>query len=315
MIDLRLRAYAPNGAALGLLPDALDLQVGLPLADVSSLTVSYSRRVAGGTVLERDLGQGLELAVEYTTGGAWTEPRNGRFLYLKRSFDLVDDTDTVRATCPGYAWQLRKARLEHKAGVAPVDGKRPFLSATTGGILATLLAEAKARGEITGFTTTATSTHDSAGQPWAQVITIYYEPGLTCGPSWTTSLSRACATGRCRAASCSSTTLTPRSPSTAPRAPTRRPCAWGATSRTRPRTSRSRTSSPAPCCAGTTGCSSSRTTRARPSRGVCGPARSPRVASRTRAPLARSRRPTSPAALACAASTRASSSPPARPHP
>lgn len=178
MIDLRLRAYAPNGAALGLLPDALDLQVGLPLADVSSLTVSYSRRVAGGTVLERDLGQGLELAVEYTTGGAWTEPRNGRFLYLKRSFDLVDDTDTMRATCPGYAWQLRKARLEHKAGVAPVDGKRPFLSATTGGILATLLAEAKARGEITGFTTTATSTHDSAGLPWAQVITIYYEPGL-----------------------------------------------------------------------------------------------------------------------------------------
>jgi hypothetical protein len=178
VIDLRLRAYAPNGAALGLLPEASELGAGLPFDDVSSLTVTYSRLAAGGTVLDRDLGAGLELALEYTTGGAWVEPRNGRFLYLKREFDVVDETDTVKATCPGYAWQLRKARLEHKAGVEPVDGKRPFLSATVGAILVTLLTESQARGEVTGFTTTATSTHDSAGAPWSQVITIYYEPGL-----------------------------------------------------------------------------------------------------------------------------------------
>lgn len=179
MIDLRLRAYAPNGASLGVLPDALELQAGLPLSETSSLSVKYSRLVAGGSVLVRDLGAGLELGVEHSTpSGTWAEPKGGRFLVLKRGFDAADETDTVSLTCPGYMWQLRKARVEKAAGVDLVDGKRAFLTATAGMILGALIDEAQARGEITGVTKSFTSALDSAGQPWASVITIYYEPGL-----------------------------------------------------------------------------------------------------------------------------------------
>ncbi|MFJ2297391.1 tail fiber domain-containing protein [Oerskovia paurometabola] len=182
MIDLRLRAYAPNGALLGLLPDALEAKAGLPLSDISSLTATYSRATVGGSLLDRDLGAGLELALEYSTpAGAWVEPRGGRFLWLKRNFDPADAADVVALSCPGYMWQLCKARVEKAPGVDLVDGKRAFLSATAGAILGTLLAEAQARGEVTGVTRSFTSMHDSAGRPWSTIITIYYEPGLDIG--------------------------------------------------------------------------------------------------------------------------------------
>lgn len=64
-------------------------------------------------------------------------------------------------------------------GVLPlVDGKRPFLSAIPGAILQTFLAEGQARGALPALDWDFTPTHDSAGQPWARILTICYRPGL-----------------------------------------------------------------------------------------------------------------------------------------
>ncbi|MER6171368.1 fibronectin type III domain-containing protein [Streptosporangium sp. NPDC001681] len=58
-----------------------------------------------------------------------------------------------------------------------MDGKRPFLSATPGAILQTALAEAQARGAVPSLDWDFDSTHDSAGEPWDKVLTIYYQLG------------------------------------------------------------------------------------------------------------------------------------------
>ncbi|GAA4928824.1 hypothetical protein GCM10023334_035400 [Nonomuraea thailandensis] len=59
-----------------------------------------------------------------------------------------------------------------------MDGKRAFLSSTPGAILATFLQEGQARGAAAGFSWDFTPAHDSAGQPWAKILTIYYQPGI-----------------------------------------------------------------------------------------------------------------------------------------
>ncbi|WP_440063771.1 hypothetical protein [Streptosporangium sp. OZ121] len=173
MFDLRLVVYSPNGSRLGALPHPLSVEAGWPLDDVPSLKISYSSHAVGAAMLA----QPCEVAVEWSQDGAtWAEGTDSRFIRIKRRGDEVDRTGLVRFELPGYSWQLRKIVL-YPGVAALVDGKRPFLSATPGAILQTALAEAQARGAVPGLDWDFTSTHDSAGEPWDKVLTIYYQPG------------------------------------------------------------------------------------------------------------------------------------------
>lgn len=174
-MDIRLRAYAPNGAALGILPDPIKLDAGLVSRDLSSLTVRYSRLAAGGALLKRGLEQGLEVALEVNFGQGWVEPKRCRFILLKRKSDRLDDLDVVELTMPGYAWLLRKARALDTTHIIPDGqdgaGSRLFSAATAGGILGALLDENRARGGVP-ITRTFTDAVDSAGQAWTKATRL-----------------------------------------------------------------------------------------------------------------------------------------------
>ena len=59
VFDLRLVAYLPNGARLGLLPNPASVNVSFVHNDVGALTVTYSSLLDAGAYLQRGLIQGL----------------------------------------------------------------------------------------------------------------------------------------------------------------------------------------------------------------------------------------------------------------
>ncbi len=168
---VRLMAYEPNGLRLGLLSAPLSFEAGAPLNDVSSLRLDYTSHAPGDDLLA----QPCEVALEYSTGGGWVEPPNARFLRIKRTSDATDRSGKRGYTCPGYAWQFKKAVLY--PGVQLVDGKRQFAAVPAGAVLLTLIGEAKARGALAGMTAGFTASTDSAGEPWDKTLTIALEPG------------------------------------------------------------------------------------------------------------------------------------------
>lgn len=179
---MRLTAYAPGTTTkLGYLPEPLSVQASWAHDDVGALRVEYPSDALGGGILARGLHEGLDVAVAVPSGTGWSSPRSSRFLLLARDRDLTDATGVVSLTLPSYGWLLRKARNNETANLLPADhtqaGKRPFYSATPGTIMGTLLAENAARGGIP-LSVDFTSTHDSLGNPWAKVATLYYELGV-----------------------------------------------------------------------------------------------------------------------------------------
>jgi hypothetical protein len=173
--DVRLVAYAPNGDRLGILPSPLSVDLGVPLDDVPSLRLSYALGAPASAVLAAPVEVAVETYAPDT--GRWAEVDGGRFLRIKRSGDVTDPTGAQAFELPAYSWMLRKARLFPSAHDNN-EGKRPFLSATAGTILSTLITEAKTRGSLPGLAVDFTPTADSAGAAWSKVLTIYYEPGI-----------------------------------------------------------------------------------------------------------------------------------------
>ena len=172
----RYVAYTPNGDRLGPLPVPLEAEFSSPMNEVSACTLSYRRGSPGADFLSTP----VEVAVEASRdeGATWLEVPNGRYMRMGREYEKVAQADIQKYILPGYGWQLNRA-LQWETENLNADGKRPFLSATVGVILKTLIDEAQARGTIPGLTYTFTTTVDSAGVPWDKVITIYYEPGLS----------------------------------------------------------------------------------------------------------------------------------------
>ena len=180
-LSIRLKAYKPNGDTLGLLPQPSSFSASFLHDDTGALRLEYSRKALNGSILERKLETGLEIAVEVSDGGKWTEPLNGRFVLISRSRDALDSSDTVTFTCPSYAWLLNKALmldLSHLEGDGDDKGKRVFKKASAGLVMRTFLDENKTRGGIPvtcGFDTG----RDSAGAAWKSVMTLAYTPGIS----------------------------------------------------------------------------------------------------------------------------------------
>lgn len=180
-LSIRLKAYKPNGDTLGLLPQPSSFSASFLHDDTGALRLEYSRKALNGSILERKLETGLEIAVEVSDGGKWTEPLNGRFVLISRSRDALDSSDTVTFTCPSYAWLLNKALmldLAHLEGDGDDKGKRVFKKASAGLVMRTFLDENKTRGGIPvtcGFDTG----RDSAGAAWKSAMTLAYTPGIS----------------------------------------------------------------------------------------------------------------------------------------
>lgn len=182
-LHARLVAYLPNGGRLGNLPAPLSWDASVVNNDLGALKVVYSRRTVGGGILKRGLEQGLEIGLEVSDGGAWSEPYNCRYLLIGRSRNAEDVSDTVTLTCQSMGWLSNKILNNDTAHLiqdGDNKGKRAFLSKNPGTIIRTILDENKARkgaGLVLapGFDTGK----DAAGANWKSVYTLYYSLGTS----------------------------------------------------------------------------------------------------------------------------------------
>jgi len=175
-LSLRVACYAPNGARTGVLPAPRTVQGSMVFGDVGAFQVVYPATGPKASLLAGPAEVALE--VSYDGGATWSEPNDARYLRTRRSGDDVDAPNAITYAGPSYAWVLSKSQVLPE-GKLNAEGKRAFLSATVGTILTTLVAEAKTRGELPGLdVATFTAAKDSAGAPWGQVVTLYYEPGV-----------------------------------------------------------------------------------------------------------------------------------------
>lgn len=191
-VTFRLLAYDRTGTTrVSALPEPMgwDATVGHSTLDVS-LTVTYDRDAAAGTVVASAITDGLQYAVEAwdAAAGEWIEPDGARFKATGREWDLVEmfgadgsaeTVPVVRLQCSPVAWETSKVQSLNTSVLLPDEadnaGKRPFLSATPGIIVGTLLEEYEARHTGASWPRTFTSMTDTAGDPWAGVLTIYYD--------------------------------------------------------------------------------------------------------------------------------------------
>lgn len=170
----RLIAYDPNGVRRGQLPLPVSFQLAVPLNDMPSLTLEYTRRAPGAELLDTP----CEVAVEVSPQNVsdYQEYPGMRFLRLRDQADQTDRTEVVKYTMPSYAWQLRKIRnINHEA--FDEDGNRTFTEATPGEIIRAFIVEAQDRGNVPGLAMDFTAGADSAGQSWPDSLNISYGPG------------------------------------------------------------------------------------------------------------------------------------------
>lgn len=178
----RLVAHAPNGARLGVLPDALEFSATTPLdgSTPGALTVTYSRATRGGTLMERRLTEGLEIALEEWTGSQWMEVRGGRYVVVKHSEDFTDRTATLKLEAPHYSWLLSKIKHQPDPSLLAADGdnegRRQFIGVNAGTVILTLLDEYAKRGGPV-IDCAFTTAHDSRGQFWPQLSAFWVSEG------------------------------------------------------------------------------------------------------------------------------------------
>lgn len=171
----RYAAHVPNANPLGALTAPVGSSFSCPMNEVSGCTISYMPGTSGAEFLERMMEVSVEASVD--GGLTWNEIPNGRYIRVDREYEKVIG-GARQYTLKGYGWQLNKA-IVWRTDNLNEDGKRPFLSATVGTILKTLIDEAHGRGTIPGLDYDFDTGVDSAGMAWDKVITIYYEPTLS----------------------------------------------------------------------------------------------------------------------------------------
>lgn len=178
----RLVAYRAFGERLGVLPEPVSFNASLLHNDSGALNVEYSALSAGAGLLDRQLTDGLEIALEVSDGNGYTEPDNARFVITGRSGKTDDRTGTVKYTGQCIQWLLSKARMldtTHLLTDGDNKGKRPFYSSNPGVILKTLMDENAARGGVAaGLTLGFDTAKDAGGDGWAKKYTLYYSLGV-----------------------------------------------------------------------------------------------------------------------------------------
>lgn len=180
-LHARLVAYRPFGDRLGVLAEPVSFSASMLHNDDGALSLEYSLLSGDAQAFDRELTDGLEVAVEVSDGTGYREPDNARFVITGRSGKTDDRTRTVTYSGQSINWLLSKAEnndSSHLLADGDNKGKRPFYSSNPGVILKTLLDENKARGGVaTGLTLGFDTAKDSNGDAWNRKYTLYYSLG------------------------------------------------------------------------------------------------------------------------------------------
>ncbi|MFJ2866844.1 hypothetical protein [Kitasatospora sp. NPDC087314] len=174
---VHLRVSSPSGSLLGLLPYPANLKVQAEHNGPGALTFSYPRNAPGAGLLSGD-----DPRISLVIDGV-EQPE--RYLLEDDGDDPADDAGAARPVqvgCRGALALLERAVIYpvgHTPGhaVQGLDAHFPFVNATPGAVLATLLQRAQARGALPEVSWDFTSAADSAGRPWPTTYTVQYDAG------------------------------------------------------------------------------------------------------------------------------------------
>lgn len=180
-LHARLVAYRPFGDRIGVLAEPVSFSASMLHNDDGALSLEYSLLSGDAQAFDRELTDGLEVAVEVSDGTGYREPDNARFVITGRSGKTDDRTRTVTYSGQSISWLLSKAEnndSSHLLADGDNKGKRPFYSSNPGVILKTLLDENRQRGGVaTGLTLGFDTAKDSNGDAWNRKYTLYYSLG------------------------------------------------------------------------------------------------------------------------------------------
>lgn len=180
-LHARLVAYRPFGARIGVLAEPVSFSASMLHNDDGAISIEYSMLSGDAQAFDRELTDGLEVAVEVSDGTGYREPDNARFVITGRSGKTDDRTRTVTYSGQSISWLLSKAEnndSSHLLADGDNKGKRPFYSANPGVILKTMLDENRQRGGVaTGLTLGFDTAKDAGGAAWARKYTLYYSLG------------------------------------------------------------------------------------------------------------------------------------------
>lgn len=180
-LHARLVAYRPFGARIGVLAEPVSFSASMLHNDDGAINIEYSMLSGDAQAFDRELTDGLEVAVEVSDGNGYREPDNARYVITGRSGKTDDRTKTVTYSGQSISWLLSKAEnndSSHLLADGDNKGKRPFYSSNPGVILKTLLDENKARGGVaTGLSLGFDTANDAGGATWARKYTLYYSLG------------------------------------------------------------------------------------------------------------------------------------------
>lgn len=180
-LHARLVAYRPFGERVGILAEPVSFSASMLHNDDGALSIEYSMLSSDAQAFDRELTDGLEVAVEVSDGTGYREPDNARYVITGRSGKTDDRTKTVTYSGQSISWLLSKAEnndSSHLLTDGDNKGKRPFYSSNPGVILKTLLDENKQRGGVaTGLSLGFDTAKDSNGDAWNRKYTLYYSLG------------------------------------------------------------------------------------------------------------------------------------------
>ena len=180
-LHARLVAYRPFGERIGVLAEPVSFSASMLHDDDGAISIEYSLLSGDAQAFDRELTDGLEVAVEVSDGSGYREPDNARFVITGRSGKTDDRTKTITYSGQSIGWLLSKAEnndASHLIADGDNKGKRPFYSSNPGTILKTLLDENRARGGVaTGLTLGFGTAKDAGGAAWAKKYTLYYSLG------------------------------------------------------------------------------------------------------------------------------------------
>ena len=180
-LHARLVAYRPFGERIGVLAEPVSFSASMLHDDDGAISIEYSMLSGDAQAFDRELTDGLEVAVEVSDGTGYREPDNARFVITGRSGKTDDRTRTVTYSGQSISWLLSKAEnndSSHLLADGDNKGKRPFYSSNPGVILKTLLDENRQRGGVaTGLTLGFDTAKDSNGDAWNRKYTLYYSLG------------------------------------------------------------------------------------------------------------------------------------------
>lgn len=180
-LHARLVAYRPFGARIGVLAEPVSFSASMLHNEDGAISIEYSMLSGDAQAFDRELTDGLEVAVEVSDGTGYREPDNARFVITGRSGKTDDRTKTVTYSGQSISWLLSKAEnndSSHLLADGDNKGKRPFYSANPGVILKTMLDENRQRGGVaTGLTLGFGTAKDAGGAAWAKKYTLYYSLG------------------------------------------------------------------------------------------------------------------------------------------